>query len=334
MSDKPQALKPIMLYDHLPGILAGYPAALFALLSVLSLFKKSVHDSETRIQLEGLATKLSEKAPDSVEAAQQLEGVKLLLEQNVPFFNAHMLFWIGLSIMLVWYVAFRFNMPKSKFMLMFFMLGTLIGIPVVLELQGAIRPFSWFGNVMGRLEPTVDTGAWVVMSLVFFVIWLGNFIYSRTHMRVRIDESGLTVNRLGGKGERFELIGLKTENEPLDYLELFLAGVGSLSLKTRMNKSIFTMKRVVGLYRTPWFPFFKGKLSRIEEMLSYQGKVVSVDKNDQYDAAEMADNDDDGDADGHDHDDILDGHNENEGGGSDFDNSASPNDAPDDRGID
>ena len=64
---------------------------------------------------------------------------------------------------------------------------------------------------------------------------------------------------------------LKTENEPLDYLELFLAGVGSLSLKTRMNKPIFTMKRVMGLYRVPWFPFFRGKLSRIEEMLTRLG---------------------------------------------------------------
>ncbi len=332
MSDKPQALKPIMLYDHLPGILAGYPAALFALLAIFSWFTKSVHDSAAKTHLESIASSLSDKAGGSVEAALQLEGVQMLLDQRIPFFNAHMLFWIGLSIMLVWYVAFRFNMPKSKFMLMFFMLGTLVGIPVVLELQGEIRPFSWFGNVMGGLEPTVDTGAWVVMALVFFVIWLGNYVYSRTHMRVRIDESGLTVNRLGGKGERFELIGLKTENEPLDYLELFLAGVGSLSLKTRMNKSIFTMKRVVGLYRTPWFPFFKGKLSRIEEMLSYQGKVVSVDRNDKLDAAEMADGD--GDGDGHDHDDVLDENHNEDGQGGDFDSPEVSNDAPDDRGID
>ena len=136
------------------------------------------------------------------------------------------------------------------------------------------------------------------MALVFAVIWLGNLIWSRTHLKVTIDESGLTLNRLGGKGERFELIGLKTENEPLDYLELFLCGVGSLSLKTRMNKPIFKMHRVVGLYRTPWFPFFKSKLARIEEMLSYQGKVFSVDS-DRIDAAEQADADDFG------HDDDL-----------------------------
>ena len=326
MSKKPSALKPIVLYDHLPGILAGYPAVLFAMLAILSLFSSSVPtnvlDTQVVEQLQAKATELREQAPDNIAAAEQLEEIERVLNNTSHWFNPHMLFWMGLSIMLVWYVAFRFNMPKRKFMLMFFMMGTLVGIPVVLELQGTIRPFKWFGDMLGRLEPAVNTGAWVIMSLVFFVIWLGNYIYSRTHMRVRIDESGLTVNRLGGKGERFELIGLKTENEPLDYLELFLAGVGSLSLKTRMNKQIFTMKRVVGLYRTPWFPFFKGKLARIEEMLSYQGKVVSVDRNDQLDAAEMVD----GDLVDADQDDILD-----DGG---FDSPESAGESPDERGFD
>ena len=335
MSEKPQALKPIVLYDHLPGILAGYPAILFAILAILSLaiFSRSVLDDNQMAKFQVVATELAKTAPVDSPAAQRLADVEQLMNNTVPIFNPHMLFWMGLSIMVVWYVAFRFNMPKGKFMLMFFMLGTIVGIPVVLELQGSIRPFNTFGNVLGHLEPSVNTGAWIAMSLVFFVIWLGNFVYSRTHMRVRIDESGLTINRLGGKGERFELIGLKTENEPLDYLELFLAGVGSLSLKTRMNKPIFAMKRVVGLYRTPWFPFFKGKLSRIEEMLSYQGKVVSVDRGDQLDAAEMADGD--GDGDGHDHDDILDdAHNEDMHSAGDFDRPDAGHDSPNERGID
>jgi len=326
MSSKSSALKPIILYDHLPGILAGYPAVLFALLAILSLFSSdkptTVLDTQVVEQLQAKATELGGQAPDNIAAAEQLAEIYRVLNDTSYWFNPHMLFWMGLSIMLVWYVAFRFNMPKRKFMLMFFMMGTLVGIPVVLELQGTIRPFKWSGDMLGRLEPAVNTGAWVIMERVFFVIWLGNYVYSRTHMRVRIDESGLTVNRLGGKGERFELIGLKTENEPLDYLELFLAGVGSLSLKTRMNKPIFTMKRVVGLYRTPWFPFFKGKLARIEEMLSYQGKVVSVDRNDQLDAAEMVDSDQvDSDQ-----DDILDG------GG--FDSPESAGESPDERGFD
>ena len=306
MSSKPSQLKPIMLYDHLPGILAIYPAVLFALLAILSLFRRSTVKGEALEKLKAAATEAG--LPDAALAMANTE----------PYFNSHMLFWIGLSVMLVWYVAFRFNMPKSKFLLMFGLLGTFIGIPVVLEITGIIQPFSIASAALGSLEPTMNTGAWVVMSLVFMGIFIGNFVYSRTHMCVKIDESGLTLNRLGGKGERFELIGLKTENEPLDYLELFLAGVGSLSLKTRMNKPIFTMKRVMGLYRIPWFPFFKGKLSLIEEMLSYQGKVVSVDRQDKMDAADMAD------ADGHDHDDHDhdhgdDGHigGEFEGGGGD-----------------
>ena len=332
MSEKPPTLKPIVLYDHLPGILAGYPAVLFLALALLSLVPgKSIVgsiDTTTFVDI----TKQFEKdvaeatdAGNTAVAAAYKESLSLM-SAKTPFFDPHMLFWIGLTVMLVWYIALRFNLPKSKFFLMFFMIGTLVGIPVVLEIQGTFRPFEIMGNFLGGLEPTMDTGGWVMMSLVFTCIWLGNFIYSRTHMRVRIDESGLTVNRLGGKGERFELIGLKTENEPLDYLELFLSGVGSLSLKTRMNKPIFTMKRVVGLYRTPWFPFYKGKLARIDEMLSFQGKVLSVDRGDQLDAAEMVDA---GDGDDGDHDDVTD--NESTSG---FDASSTPNPAPDDRGID
>ncbi len=332
MSDKPQALKPILLYDHLPGILAGYPAALFAILALLSLPTRTIVNETGMASLNEVRTTLAESATEGSFAAETLADVKHfdLVNNTVPMFNAHMLFWIGLSIMLVWYVAFRFNMPKSKFLLMFGLLGTFIGIPVVLELTGIFQPFTLASKLLGSLEPTVNTGTWVVMALVFFGIWLGNFVYSRTHMRVKIDESGLTLNRLGGKGERFELIGLKTENEPLDYLELFLAGVGSLSLKTRMNKPIFEMKRVIGLYRTPWFPFFKGKLSRIEEMLSYQGKVVSVERGDQIDAAEMAD----GDGDGHDQDDLMDEQDHSENAGGDFDSPSAGGSSSDGRGID
>lgn len=238
----PVPLKPIVLYDHLPGVLAGYPAALFLVLGIASL-----------------------KFIDA---------------------NPHMLFWVAMSVMIVWYIAFVFNLPKSRFFLIFGLLGTFVGIPVVLEITGYIKPFTRMADFLAMFAPSANAGAYFVLSLVFFVIWLSNFIWSRTHLKVRIDESGLTITRLGGKGERYELIGLKTETEPLDYLELFIAGIGSLSLKTRMNKPIFTMKRVVGLYRTPLFPFFRGKLSRIEDILSYQGKVISVD---QQDAAEMAD---------------------------------------------
>lgn len=255
MSKPPtKPIKPVLLYDHLPGILAGYPALLFAVLAGFSYWNDAWASGD-----------------------------------KSPLFDSHMMFWIGASVMLVWYIAFRFNMPKSKFWLIFGLFGTFVGIPVVLEISGMIKPFQIIGNALGKLAPEVNTGAWIVFALIFTVIWLANLIYSRTHLRVRIDESGLTINRLGGKGERFELIGLKTENEPLDYLELFMGGIGSLSLKTRMNKPIFSMKRVVGLYRIPWFPFFRGKLARVEEILSFQGKVVSVEKQEQLDVVDQMD---------------------------------------------
>ncbi len=307
---KPAPLKPILLYDHLPGILAIFPAVLFAVLAILSSFRKRVEGitDETITSLEKILS-------DDIKA--------VVFQPYEPYFNSHMLFWIGLSVVLVWYIAFRFNLPKSKFLMMFGLMGTFVGIPVVLEITGFIRPFSWASHVLGSLEPSVNTGTWIVMSLVFFTGFVGNFVYSRTHMSVRIDESGLTLNRMGGKGERFELIGLKTENEPLDYLELFLAGVGSLSLKTRMNKPIFTMTRVIGLYRVWWFPFFPGKLKRIEEMLSYQGKVLSVEHRDELDvAAEM-----DSDADDI-HDETDHRHDSNSNSRSDFDSGSSNPDSP------
>lgn len=317
MASPTNTLKPIILYDHLPGILAGYPAVLFALLAILSVFRTTVVDESLTTKIDEVKVEYvqsDDADKDTVSVLTNKDDPFQLINSRKPMFNSHMLFWVGLSIMLVWYVAFRFNMPKSKFILMSALLGCFIGIPVILELTGIFGIFSYLGTALGWLEPTVNTGAWVAMSLVFFIIWLGNYIYSLTHLKVRLDESGLTINRMGGKGERFELIGLKTENEPLDYLELFLAGVGSLTLKTRMGKPIFTMKRVLGLYRTPWFPFSKGKLARIEEMLSFQGKVISVDRGE---IAEMAD------ADGADADDLIAGGDEAGGEGVSEDDGVS-----------
>lgn len=246
-------LKPVYLYDHLPGILAGFPALFFLILALLSLL----------LELEGW--------------------------QNWIPVGPHMIFWMGMSITLLWYIAFRFNLPKKRFWMVFGLLGTFVGIPVVLEITGYIKPFEIIGNALGTLEPSASSGAWLVGAMTFGIIWLCNLIWSRTHLRVKLDESGLTIKRVGGKGERFDLIGLKIEDEPIDYLETFMLGIGSLSLKTRMNKPIFTMKRVIGLYRIPIFPFRPGTLKRVEEMLSYQGKVLSVDAAGRAEMAEAAD---------------------------------------------
>ena len=247
-------LNPIYLYDHLPDILAGYPALVFLALAGMSL---------------------------------------PAVQRWVPL-SEHSVFWVGLVVMLAWFLAFRYNLPKNRFWMVFGLLGTFVGIPVILELTGYIAPFAWLGHQLGALAPQVSAGVWLVGALIFGVVWFCALIWSRTHLRVRLDETGLTIKRLGGRGERFDLIGLKTEDEPIDYLESFVAGVGSLSLKTRMNKPIFTMKRVIGLYWSPLLPWRKGKLARIEEMLSYQGKVLSIDASERAELAEAADAAEDG----------------------------------------
>ncbi len=259
-NDTINLLKPIYLYDHLPGILAGFPAVLFSILAVLSL----PHD-----------------------LGKDNEGW-----QRWGIISTHAIFWIGVSVTILWYIAFRFNLPKTRFWLVFGLLGTFVGIPVILEITGNFALFVRIGRALGTLAPSASAGAWFFGSIAFGFIWLGNLIWSRTHLRVKLDETGFTIKRIGGKGERFDLIGLKTEDEPIDYLETFMLGIGSISLKTRLNKPIFTMKRVIGLYRIPIFPFRRGKLKRIEEMLSYQGKVLSVSPSERADLAEALDGDD------------------------------------------
>ena len=203
--------------------------------------------------------------------------------------SQHTIFWIGVVVVLAWFIAFRYNLPKTRFWLVFGLVGTFVGIPVILELTNHIAPFAWLGRQLGSLAPEISTGGWLVGAIVFGIAWVCSLVWSRTHLQVRLDESGLTIKRLGGRGERFDLIGLKTEDEPIDYLESFIAGIGTLSLKTRMNKPIFTMKRVIGLYRSPLTPWRKGKLARIEEMLSFQGKVLTIDPNERTELAEAAD---------------------------------------------
>ncbi|MGB0714596.1 MAG: hypothetical protein ACPGXK_01880 [Phycisphaerae bacterium] len=264
--DGPRA---IHLHDHKPGILAGFPAVVFVLLTLLAL-------------------------------PQQLE------KSWAPV-SLHMLFWIGLSTGIFWYIALRFNLTQKRFFLVFGLAGTFVGIPAALELAGIIQPFQWIGRQLGALKPEVNAGAWFVLALVFAIVWLVNFVWSRTHLRVRLDENGMYVSRLGAKTERYDLIGLKTETEPVDYAETFLAGIGSLAIKTRTGKEIFRLDRVVNLYRIPWFPFFRGKHARVLDILSYSGKVTTVPA-DRAElmaaeaAAEMADHEDDFVSDDHDAD--------------------------------
>ena len=123
MSEKPPTLKPIVLYDHLPGILAGYPAVLFLILALLSLVPgKSIVGSIDTPTFDTIKTHIEGqiKAAGDTNVIKAYEESLFLVSAKTPFFDPHMLFWIGLTVMLVWYIAFRFNLPKGKFFLMFF----------------------------------------------------------------------------------------------------------------------------------------------------------------------------------------------------------------------
>lgn len=242
---------PVQFYDHLPGILAFLPMVGFGVCALLMV-------------------------------PHQLGwGWKILGQDTI--------FWVGVVVAIFWYVAFRFNMPKRRFWFVFGLMGTFLGIPVVLELVGYWDAFSWMGGKLGQLAPSANVGAYVVVAGMFGIVWIANLIWSRLHLSVRMDESGLTIRRAGGKSERFELIGLKTEHEPLDYAETAIGGFGTLALKTRTNLPIFRTNRVFGLYWCPLMPWRKPMIQRIEELLSFQGKVSTVsaaEKLDQLEAEE------------------------------------------------
>ena len=79
MASPTNTLKPIILYDHLPGILAGYPAVLFALLAILSAFNPTVVD-------ESLVTKIDEVKAEYVQSDDaDKDTVSLLTNKDDQF---------------------------------------------------------------------------------------------------------------------------------------------------------------------------------------------------------------------------------------------------------
>ena len=85
MASPTNTLKPIILYDHLPGILAGYPAVLFALLAILSVFSTTVVD-------ESLTTKIDEVKTEYVQSDDaDKDTVSVLTNKDDPFqlVNSH-----------------------------------------------------------------------------------------------------------------------------------------------------------------------------------------------------------------------------------------------------
>jgi hypothetical protein len=175
--------------------------------------------------------------------------------------------------------------------------GFLFGIPAVLEIVGlfhkdalgAWHPFASIGRWLGAFAPTASAGAYAFVALCGGGVWLAAFIWSRLNMSATLDEAGLTIVRVDGKRERYELIGLKTEADPFDYSERAALGIGSLTLKTRTGKMIFSMKRVIWLYRIPLLFWISPKIDRIEDVLSYQGKMTVVDTSNRAEIAEVMD---------------------------------------------
>lgn len=260
--------RPIKLYDHIPEILVVELAVVFTVLAVFQL----------AIDLQWRWTPLS----------------------------ADTVFWLASTFSLFWAVSYRWNLSKKNFLIATGLAGTFIGIPAALEIVGKFAPeaLGWFapfttiGRWLGAFAPRASAGAYAFVALVCWMVTALAFIWSRVHMRAKLDESGLSIKRADGKRVRYDLIGLKTEEDPFDYSERAALGIGSLTLRTRAGKHIFSMKRVIGLYRIPWLFWVSPKLNRIDEILSYQGKTTIVDASDRLDMAESLDDtadDDDGD---------------------------------------
>jgi len=235
---KQKKQKPIYLYDHTPEVLAAMPALVLLFLALNAL-------------------------PEQLGA-----NWKFVL----PAASA---FWFAAWAVIFWFIAMRWNLPKRRFFLVFGLVGTFIGIPIALELVGKISFFRWLFDLVGLASPWANAGAYLMFGLGFAILFMIDFVWSRTHLKVLMTGSDITIYRTGGKTESFELLGLKHETEPLDYAEVLIGGFGSISIALRSGRTLFSMNRVFRLYRLPWFPFVPGKREKIEQLL--RGAQVRID---------------------------------------------------------
>ena len=257
--------RPVKLHDHVPEILVIQLAVLFTVLAALQF---------------------------SIDLNWRWKPV-----------SQHTVFWVGAGFALLWAVSYRWNLSKKNFLIVVGLTGTFFGIPAALEIVGKVvpdtlgwfAPFSTVGRALGAFAPTASAGAYAFLALVSWIISGVALTWSIVHMRAKLDESGLSIARADGKRERYDLIGLKTETDPFDYSERAALGIGSLTLQTRAGKEIFTMRRVVGLYRIPLLFWITPKLTRIDELLGYQGKTSIMEAYDHVEATDAMDGADDGD---------------------------------------
>lgn len=272
----------IKLYDHLPLVVSWLPLVSFLVSGALLL-------------------------------PQQLGASWRILE-------AETLFWVNFAVMWYWILAFFANFDLKKFLFLMAAIGTLVGIPVIVDLLKGGNVIGFVFNWLGVTLPAINASAYFILGIGFFlplVVW--DFVWSRMQTRVIVTPGELRLKRWGQREDTFELIGLKTSHEPLDYLEKFLGAYGTFGISLRTGKHIFEMKRIFGLYRVWWFPFLPGKKSRIEALIA--GTNVNASHREKVDVIDAMDSAQD---DHEDHDGIAEDHRDGpDGRSSDFDGAAS-----------
>ena len=256
-----ESSKTIVLYDHLPGILAAYPAVIFAILALLALPQNFVSRTVPARVVESLA----DSSPSVSESGDRVISASEYAAAELPPWvpNPHMLFWISLSVMIVWYIAYRFDVPKGRFVLLAVLFFAFVAVPVVFEMTRFFRPSPWLRRGSRDLHRRSMQAVFLSCHWYSWRSGIINYLWSRTHARVVVDAEELVVNQLRGKPQKFELAQLHLKSEPQDYLEYFLAGIGSLSFHDdKEAPPVVELRRVIGLYRIPVFPFFPRKIER------------------------------------------------------------------------
>lgn len=250
-------IEPIYLKDNSPEVLFWYPSLFSFALAALAL-----------------PHQLDLSAISLFSQFKEYQWFKNLDTNGIV--SEGSLFWLWITSWIVFFVLYRGNLSRKNFLLVVGILGTVIGIPASLEIVGFGVFFQWLAKTLGDLHPSMNAGAYSVIGILALIPWIWNFAWSNANNRAKLDESNLTIWRADGTSEQFDLVGLVTRENNFDYGERLVGGYGSLILLTKAGKELFRLQRVKGLYWTPLFFWRKGLSGRINYLLSFQGKVASV----------------------------------------------------------
>ncbi|MCB0329076.1 MAG: hypothetical protein KDD70_05420 [Bdellovibrionales bacterium] len=242
-----------------------------------------------------------------------IAGLLLLPEQlgsDWRLLSPESLFWGLLGVLIYWILALVENFELKKFLFVLAGIGTLVGIPLAIDLTLGGDVVKWIFDKLGVTAPHMNAAGYLVLAIFFFfpqLVW--NYIWSRMQTYAELTSSELRIKRFGQKQETYELIGLKTIHEPIDYLEAVPFGAGAFAIAQRSGKVLFEMRRIVGLYRSIIVFWKPGKMAQIEALIAgtninattrTKAEIVS-----EMDAAADGDDPDDGDEGGVDHDDTT-----------------------------